>query len=417
MKTGYKNMKCGLIGERLGHSFSPLIHSELADYSYELCEVEPSKLEAFVREGRLDAFNVTIPYKKDIIPFLDEISPEARAIGAVNTVVRESSGKLCGYNTDYFGFKYMIERADIDVKGKKAIVFGTGGASLTVCAVLKDKGAQDIAVIGRKDNTPENIAKHADAHIIVNATPVGMYPNNARTPVDVSLFPVCECVLDVIYNPARTKLMLDAEKRGIKAVNGLPMLVAQAVRAFEFFTNDTAKEGCIEHITSHIAQANKNIILIGMPGCGKSTVGKLIAERLGRDFFDADIEFEKMHGFTPAHCIETFGEDRFRELENVTVCELGKKSGVVIATGGGVVTRRMNYDPLHQNGEIFFIERKLENLSVAGRPLSQKTSPKEMYKNRIGYYREFADATVESREIPEDTSERIIAAYKKLTQI
>ena len=255
---------------------------------------------------------------------------------------------------------------------------------------------------------------HSDAQIIVNASPVGMFPNNLKAPVNITLFNRCECVLDLIYNPARTKLMLDAEARGIKTVNGLSMLVAQAAKAFEYFTEDNAEEGAIERITNSVARKCKNIVLIGMPGCGKSTIGKLVANILGREFLDADDEFTKTHGFSPAECIEKMGEDRFRELENQTLCELGKLSGKVIATGGGAVTREMNYEPLHQNGEIFFIERELKNLSRDGRPLSLKTTPEEMYQKRIGHYRRFADVTVHSREIKEDTADQIIKAYNKL---
>ena len=414
MKAGYNDMRCGLIGEHLSHSFSAPIHNELADYSYELFELEPKDVEEFVKNGELDAFNVTIPYKKTVIPFLDEISDEAKAIGAVNTIVRDKDGKLHGYNTDYFGFSYMIEHAELDIKGKKAVVLGRGGASLTVCTVLRDRGAREIAVFSSRDNTPENLAAHTDAEIIVNATPVGMYPNNLLSPIDITAFKKCECVLDLIYNPARTKLMLDAEALGIKAVNGLSMLVAQAAKAFEYFTGDKAEDGAVERITSSIYQKCQNIVLIGMPGCGKSTVGKIIAEKLGRSFYDADDEFLSMHGISPAECIEKLGEPRFRELESVTVKELGKQSGTVIATGGGVVTRNENYQPLHQTGVIFFIERKLDNLASGGRPLSQRTSPEQMYNSRIAAYRRFADNVIYSNEVPDDTAKKIIDGYHLL---
>lgn len=414
MKTGYKGMRCGLIGEHLSHSFSAPIHNELADYSYDLCELRPDEIGDFVKNGGYDAFNVTIPYKKDVIPFLDHISNEAKAIGAVNTVVRDKSGKLFGYNTDYFGFSYMIDSASLVVKGKKAIILGKGGASLTVCAVLRDKGAREIAVFSSRDNTPENLSKHTDAEIIVNATPVGMYPNNLVSPIDITPFKNCECVLDLVYNPARTKLLLDAQKLGIKTANGLSMLVAQAAKAFEYFTGDKAEPLAVERITNSIAHKCKNIVLIGMPGCGKSTVGKLIAESLGRNFYDADEKFCEMHGMSPAECIEKLGEPHFRMLENITVTDLGKLSGAVIATGGGVVTKEENYEPLHQNGEIFFIERALENLSRGGRPLSLATTPEQMYKARIDAYKRFADATIYSNEIAEDTAKKIINAYNKL---
>ena len=414
MRTGYKAMRCGLIGERLGHSFSPPIHNELADYSYGLYELGRDELGDFVKNGGLDAFNVTIPYKQDVIPFLDEISPEARAIGAVNTVVRGQNGKLRGYNTDYFGFSHMIDLSGVDVTEKKAVVLGAGGTCLTACAVLRDRGIRELVVLGRADNTPENQAKHSDAEIVVNTTPVGMYPKNGLSPADLSIFINCVCVLDVIFNPARTALLLQAEERGITYVNGLPMLVAQAAKAFGYFTGDEAEEGCVERITSIIARKTRNIVLVGMPGCGKSTVGRIIAETLGREFIDADSEFEMMHGISPADCINERGEDEFRRLESETLAALGKMSGIVLATGGGAVTRECNYAPLHQNGSIFFIERDLKKLSRGGRPLSMKTTPEEMYAKRIDAYRRFADVTVHSNEIAHDTANRIIAEFEKL---
>lgn len=402
-------MKCGLLGEHLGHSFSPQIHHELADYSYELFEVEPNGVEDFVKNGTLDAYNVTIPYKKTVMPFLDVISPEALAIGSVNTVVRKD-GKLYGYNTDYFGFDYMIDASGIEPKGKKALVFGTGGASVTVCAVLRDRGVRELCVIGIEDNNIETLSKHGDAQIIVNATPVGMYPKNLISPVDLALFPKCEGVLDVVYNPARTALLLDAEKRNIAYSGGLSMLVAQAVKAFEFFTGDTSEDGITDRILQSVASVTQNIILVGMPGCGKSTLGKLLAKRLDRPFFDADDEFTSTYKVTPAEVITEEGEDKFREMEHDILCELGKKSGVVISCGGGAVTREYNYEPLHQNGVIVFFERELENLSTNGRPLSQKSNVYELYAARIDKYHRFADVEVKSTEIPEKNADAVLQA-------
>ena len=396
-------MRCGLLGEHLGHSFSPIIHAKIADYSYKLVELAPDEVEAFIKSGTLDAFNVTIPYKKIVMPFLDGISPEAEAIGAVNTVVHGKDGKIYGYNTDYFGFDYMIRSAGMCIAGKKAVVFGTGGASATVCAVLRDRGVRELVVIDRADNTPEVLSKHADAEIVVNTTPVGMYPNNGNAIVSLSHFPRCEGVLDVIYNPAKTALLLDAESRGISAVGGLSMLVAQAVKAFEYFTGDVAEDGIIDTIIQAIARDTHNVILVGMPGCGKSTVGKLLAEMLGRPFFDADDEFLTMYKKTPAEVIATEGEDRFRELEHAVLCELGKQSGAVIATGGGAVTRAYNYEPLHQNGIILFLDRDIDKLPISGRPLSQAKSPAQLYRERIDAYHRFADHEVKTTENPAQT--------------
>lgn len=406
MKIGYSNMNCGLLGERLTHSFSPLIHKMLGDYAYNIYDIPAEDLEGFVKNGNLNAFNVTIPYKKAVMPYLDKISDAARSIGAVNVVVRKN-GKLCGYNTDYFGFAYMIDSAKVNVSGKKALLFGNGGAAATIKAVLADKGIGKLVVIDIADNTPENLALHADASIIVNATPIGMYPRNRKAVTDLSLFPKCEAVLDIVYNPARTELILEAEKRGITAVGGLSMLVAQAARGFELFTGDTCEDGIIEKIIDKICRDTQNIILVGMPSCGKSTIGKLIAENLGRQFFDADNEFEKMHGITPAAAITTLGEPKFRDMEALTLAELGKLSGAVIATGGGAVTREENYPSLHQNGVIIYLKRDLDLLSTEGRPLSQANALSELYEKRKAFYERFADITQENNSLPEDIAKSI----------
>ena len=398
-------MRCGLLGEHLGHSFSPKIHAHLADYTYNLFEVAPEGVEAFLKGDSFDAINVTIPYKKTVIPTLDTVSPEAEAIGAVNTIVRRSDGRLCGYNTDYFGFDSMLSASGIGVLGKKALVLGSGGASSTVQAVLRDRGAREIVVIGRTlENNYQNLDRHADAEIIVNTTPVGMYPKNGESPIDLSLFPNCRGVLDVIYNPARTALILDAEERKIPAMSGLWMLVAQAVKAFEFFTGETAEADAIRSIYAELSLATSNAILVGMPGCGKSTVGRELAKLLGREFYDADDEFSAMHQITPAEAILTLGEDKFRQMEHEVLLALGAKSSAVIACGGGAVTREINYRPLHQNGVILYLRRDLTKLATGGRPLSQKNSPEALYLARKAFYERFSDLTVDSTEIVEETA-------------
>ena len=411
MIKGNQNMRCGLIGEHLGHSFSKIIHAEITDYTYELRELTPDSVGDFVKNGGFDAFNVTIPYKKTVMPFLDRISPEAQRIGAVNTVVRRKDGTIDGYNTDYFGFDGMLSASGIDPKGKKAVILGNGGASLTVQAVLSDRGAREIVVVDLGlENNYDNIDRHFDADIIVNATPVGMYPNNGKSLVSLDDFKSCCGVLDVVYNPAKTALLLDAERHGIPHINGLYMLVAQAVKAFEFFTDSKAESGIIEKITEKIERDTKNIILIGMPGCGKSTVGKLLAEKLDRQFFDADDEFKKMHGITPAEAIRDLGEDRFREMEHEVLVCLGKQSGKVIACGGGVITRAYNYDVLHQNGTIIYLKRELSLLATDGRPLSQRMSVEKLFEARREAYESFADIKVDSTEIPEATAYSMLAA-------
>lgn len=413
MKYGYKELRCGLIGKKLGHSFSPIIHNKLADYPFALRELAPEELETFARSNEFDAYCVTIPYKKDIMPFLDVISPEALSIGAVNVVVRGNDGKLYGYNTDYFGFDYMVKRSGVSVSGKKAIVFGRGGASATICTVLRDLGVSSLITVDVEDNTPENLAKHADAEIVVNTTPVGMYPNTGMAPTTLTYFPCCQVVFDVVYNPARTALMIEAEERGIATVGGLSMLVAQAAKAFEYFTGDEYEDGIIESVLSDITSDTTNLILVGMPGCGKSSVGELIASSLKREFFDADAEFKKMHSITPAEAIKTLGEEKFRLMETETLDALGKLSGKVIATGGGAVTRERNYPLLHQNGVIVFLERELDKLPTDNRPISQSRSLADIYASRIDSYLRFADIRVKSTEIKEKTAQLIIDEFKK----
>ena len=414
MFFGYSNKKCGLLGEHLTHSFSPIIHNMIADYSYDLFEVSPDSLESFIKHKAFDAINVTIPYKKAVIPYLDEISAEATSIGAINLIINKD-GKLCGYNTDYFGFKYMLESANIDATGKKAIVLGMGGAAVTICTVLKDKGIGEIISVNRKNNTKEFLAQHSNANIIINATPVGMYPNNGTSPVDLDLFPDCEAVLDIVYNPMRTALILEAERKGIPAVSGLSMLVAQAVCAFEIFSGKKCVAQIIEDIIAKIAKNTQNIVLIGMPSCGKSTVGKILAQSLERDFFDADEEFEKAYNITPADAINTYGEERFREMEQMILSNLGKMSGTIIATGGGAVTRAENYPSLHQNGIIVYIKRDVSTLSTEGRPLSKATSLEVLFEKRKPLYESFADIEVNSQKTPEETAKEIEKQLNNIT--
>lgn len=388
-------MKCGLLGRRLGHSYSPQIHGKMGNYSYELFEKEPEEIETFLKSGDFSGINVTVPYKQAVIPFLDELSPLAEKLGAVNTVVRRN-GKLIGHNTDYFGFLTMVRTSGLEVNGKKALVLGSGGASHTAAAVLGELGSTVIVISRGGENNYENLYLHADAAVIVNTTPVGMYPNTGVSPIDLDLFPQLEGVLDVVYNPSRTKLLLDAGKRGIIAMNGLLMLVAQAKEASEWFTGNEISDAVISPIHNMLQQQMENVILIGMPGCGKSTIGKLLAERTGRKYVDSDERVAELAGKTIPEIFAEDGESIFRDWETKALAELGKQSGLVIATGGGCVTKTRNYNLLHQNGTIFWLQRNLDALPTDGRPLSQAKRLEEMYQIRKPMYEAFADHTVQN---------------------
>ena len=403
----------GLIGEKLGHSFSPMIHGKLADYDYSLFELGPDELEEFLRSGNFDGLNVTIPYKKAVIPFCQELTSQARRIGSVNTIVRRTDGSLLGHNTDYDGFSYLLRSAGAQVTGKKALVLGTGGASLTVHTVLRDMGVGESVSISRSgpDNY-ENLDHHADAQLIVNATPVGMYPNTGVSPVELARFPRLEGVFDLIYNPARTQLLLDGERLGATTANGLGMLVAQAKEAAEWFTGGKISNDVIEPILRKLERQMHNIVLIGMPGCGKTTVGSLLAEKTQLKFVDADVQIEQLAGKTIPQIFAQDGEEVFRNLETKVLANLGKQSGLIIATGGGCVTQERNYDLLHQNGDIYWIHRDLADLSTEGRPLSQKANLKEMYRVRVPMYNRFKDWNIMNNGSPEEAARQIIHIWE-----
>lgn len=406
-------MQCGLLGEKLGHSYSPQIHAELADYEYRLYEKAPDEVEDFVRRGDWHGLNVTIPYKKTVIPFCDELSETAAAIGSVNTLKRRSDGTIFGDNTDAFGFETLLTQTIPDsITGQKALVLGTGGASVTVCAVLRRHGAEVVTISRSGENNYENLDRHADARLLVNTTPVGMYPKNGVSPVDLALFPKLACVLDVVYNPARTALLLQAEKLRIPHAGGLTMLVAQAKRSSEIFLGNTLPDGEIARITKKLASSMQNIILVGMPGCGKTTVGALLAERLHRPLLEADAELVKTAGMSIPAIFENESEPGFRRRETATLSELGKKSGAVISTGGGCVTRPENYPLLHQNGTIIWLRRDLDKLAREGRPLSLGADLAAMYAVREPLYARFADFTVDNTGTPEETVDAILEVLK-----
>ena len=407
-------MQCGLLGRKLGHSYSPQIHNLLGDYSYVLFEKEPEELKNFLKNGDFSGLNVTIPYKKEVIPYLSELSPTAKKMGCVNTVLRRSDGTLYGHNTDYFGFTSLVRHAGLSVAGKKVLVLGSGGASNTAVAALKDLGANPVVISRSGENNYQNLHRHTDTAAIVNTTPVGMYPNTGVSPIDLELFPHLEGVLDVIYNPARTQLLLDAEKLGIPRENGLWMLVAQAKEAAEVFTGGKISDEVIEKIYRRLSHQMKNIVLIGMPGCGKSTIGTLLAEKMGRALADADEKIVSLAGKSIPDIFAQEGEPTFRDWETKALTELGKQSGLVIATGGGCVTQKRNYPLLHQNGYLVWLERDYSVLPTDGRPLSQANDLGKMYAARKPLYEAFADIRVENAGTPEETAQQILDALEEL---
>ena len=404
-------LRCGLLGKTLGHSYSPAIHSRLGNYSYTLFEKTEEELDAFLRSGCFDGLNVTIPYKKAVLPYCDEVSDTVRAIGSVNTIVRRPDGTLCGDNTDADGFAYMIRCSGISVAGEKALVLGSGGASLTACHVLRQLGAREVIVISRTgENNYDNLQKHRDAGIIVNTTPLGMYPKNGTAALSLEGFPDCRGVLDVVYNPERTALCLEAERLGIPHISGLRMLVAQARRSAEQFMGREIPDGKVEEIYRALSGSMQNIVLIGMPGSGKSAIGNALAALLNRPLIDADDAFTETAGMPPSEYLPKYGEPAFRDLECRVLAELGKRSGCILATGGGCILREENYQSLHQNGTIFWIKRELSRLPRDGRPLSQGADLAAMYAVRSPRYARFADHIIENTGTVADAA----AAIKEL---
>ena len=400
-------MNCGLLGRKLGHSYSPAIHALLADYSYKLYEKEPEELEAFLRDGDFQGLNVTIPYKKEVVKYCAELSPLAAELGSVNTLVRRADGSLYGDNTDAWGFEAMAKRLGVDYRGKKALVLGSGGASVTVQAVLKHLGCTVVVISRSGPDNYENLDKYADAAVLVNTTPVGMYPNVGVSPVDLDKLPNLKAVLDVVYNPARTQLILDAEARSIPCESGLYMLVGQAVRASEHWTGSTIPTEKLEQVWHTVGASMRNLVLIGMPGSGKSTIGKRLAEALGRTLVDADSEIVQRVGDIPAY-FASHGEDAFRQVESEVLADLGKQSGLVIATGGGCVTREENYNALHQNGQIVWLRRDLDKLPITGRPVSQRDGVEAIFERRKPLYERFADVVVDNNGEVGETVEQIL---------
>lgn len=390
-------MKYGLIGEKLGHSFSKVIHEEIADYEYEIKEIARDELHSFMCEKDFLCINVTIPYKSDVIPYLDYIDNAAKEIGAVNTIVNKN-GKLYGYNTDFGGMRMLILKSGFDYSGKKVLILGTGGSSKTARCVAKNLGAKDIITVGRNSEVNyENVYfLHADADYIINTTPCGMYPDNFSSPIDVSNFHSLKGVTDIVYNPLKTALATECEKLKINCECGLYMLVSQAVIACEVFTGERFDvEAKSNEIFEILKKQKQNIVLVGMPGSGKSTIGKALAEKLNREFVDTDEMIVSAFGDI-SEIFKNFGEERFREIESEMIKAASKKTGVVIATGGGAVLKKENVDALRQNGVIFFLNRPIEDIvPTKDRPLSNNFEAlKKRFEERYEIYLSSADKEV-----------------------
>ena len=398
----------GLLGRKLGHSWSVPIHAALGNNAYRLIELEPEDLEPFLKREDIGGLNVTIPYKRDVMPFCDEIDPGARAIGSVNTLVRRKDGKLWGYNTDIDGFLYMASRSGIRITGKKVIILGSGGASLTAQAAVRREGAREVVVISRSgpDNYG-NLDRHADGEIVVNTTPVGMFPDNGNAPVDLTAFPRCQGVLDVVYNPRRTALLLQAQALGIPCCDGLPMLVAQAKVAEEHFFERSIPDSENERILKLLRWETENIVLIGMPGSGKTAIGQLLSELTGREAIDIDQRIVQRAGCSIPEIFARGGETEFRRLEREETAKAGALSGKILLTGGGVVKTPENYNALRQNGRVYHLLRNLDTLPTDGRPLSQGADLQAMWREREPLYRKFRNVTADNNGPAEETAQAI----------
>ena len=420
-------MKYGLIGEHLGHSFSKQIQTRIAeienvkDYDYQLVELDKEEFKEFMEKKDFKGINVTIPYKKDVIPYLDEMDESAKAIGAVNTIINVD-GKLKGYNTDFGGFLYMVKAHNVHMEGKKVLIIGNGGACAAVKAVCKHENAKDIVIVSRSANRgaigyDEMYTSHLDADIVVNTSPVGMFPNIANAPIDVSWFHKLECVLDVVYNPILTRLCFEAQEADIKRVIGLEMLIAQAKYTFEIFENMSFDDSIIDEIKKEMLKDRCNIVLIGMPSAGKTTIGKMLEEKLGKEFFDLDDMIIAKAGKSIPEIFQESGEAGFRSIETEVAIEASKMNNKIIATGGGVVKHKVNMDFLRLNGITIFIDRDIDKLisSDPNRPLSSsKQALQQMYKERYPLYQKYAAYIAVNNANIEETVDDIVNAYHSI---
>lgn len=390
-------MRCALIGEKLSHSYSRLIHKKFGMYSYDLVELPPDNLKEFVEHGGYDAFNVTIPYKSAIIPYIDKVETLAMQIGAINTVCR-LGGKTYGYNTDILGMAYMLKRAGIALGGKHVMIFGSGGTGKTAEMLAKKNGAASITVVSRSGSVNyKNFYELQQTQIIINTTPVGMYPYSDISLADLSKFRNLEAVADVIYNPMRTRLMLQARELNFKYAGGLYMLVAQAKYSMDIFVKNRHPDEIIEQVYKYLLSRIINIVLVGMPGSGKTSIGKAVARRERRRYVDSDAEIVASEGRAITEIFAEKGEEYFRKKEKQTLFLLGSQNGMVISTGGGAVLDRENYYSLKANGRIYYLEREITDLATRGRPLSTGTEAlKKLLEQREPLYKAFADVTVEN---------------------
>lgn len=414
-------MRYGLIGEKLGHSFSKDIHERIADYTFDLIPLSKEEFKTFMEKKEFTALNVTIPYKKDVIPYLDEMDEHAKAIGAVNTIVNRD-GKLKGYNTDFTGFLYMVKKHNVHMEGKKVLIIGNGGASAAIQAVVQHESAGSMVIV---DVVPGNgaisydemFSSHLDAEIIINTSPIGMYPRIGNAPIDISMFHKCEAVLDVIYNPILTRLCFEAQEMDIKRVNGLEMLIAQAKQSVEFFLDKIIDDQIIDDIYQDMLRERCNIVLIGMPSAGKTTIGKMLENRMQKEFIDLDDIIIEKAGKSIPEIFEESGEAGFRAIETEAAIEVSKLNNKIIATGGGTIKHKVNMDYLRQNGITIFIDRDVDKLisSDPNRPLSKSTDALEkMHAERLPLYQEYAAYVAVNNSDIESTVTEIEEAYRSI---